>query len=228
MVMDQKSDTRRHKRHIVKGIQGNVFHASDLEVLNISIDGAAIETRKRLELNKEYTFRIKYKDAFLKLKGCVVWAVLVSKEKSDSKSIIPIYRAGIRFTETLTEKASMLLDFIKENKIKTLENRSAGIRFKIGNAKNIKVDYPHGYSVKKMSMSGMLVEAECPLDIDSHYNIEMFLDGRMINTVGRIANCEKLGYGDLSKYAIGIEFIDMTGEDRKFLKDFFNALSVNR
>jgi len=228
MVMEKKSDTRKHKRYVVKGINGNVFHASDLEVLNISIDGAAIETRKRLELNKEYTFRIKYKDAFLKLKGCVAWAVLVSKEKSGSGSLIPVYRAGIRFTETLNEKASMLLDFIKENKIKTVENRSAGIRFKIGNAQNIKVDYPHGYSVKKMSMSGMLVEVECPLDIDSHHNIEMFLSGRMVNIVGRIANCEKFGSGDLSKYAIGIEFMDMTGEDRKFLKDFFNALSVNR
>ena len=93
--MSENNDNRRYKRYVVDGIHGNLLYSSDLEVLNISIDGAAIETTKRLELNREYTFKIKYKDVNLTLKGRVVWAILISKEKKDSKTAIPVYRAGV-------------------------------------------------------------------------------------------------------------------------------------
>ena len=59
----KKKEKRRHKRYAVEGVHGNVLHPSDLEILNMSIDGAAIETSKRLDINREYTFKIKHKGA---------------------------------------------------------------------------------------------------------------------------------------------------------------------
>ena len=45
--MAENSENRRNPRHIVEDIHGNVLYTSDIEVLNISVDGAAIETAEK-------------------------------------------------------------------------------------------------------------------------------------------------------------------------------------
>lgn len=223
-MANRNNEKRRYKRYIVDGIHGNVLYLSDLNVLNISIDGAAIETTKRLDVNREYTFKITYKDTALNLRGRVVWALLSYKERSGSEQIIPVYRAGIMFTETLSEKANTLLSFIEENKIKTLEKRLGGVRFKIANSGKVKINYPYKYEVKKMSLSGMLIETEYPLDLNSHYDIELYLNAHILNIVGRIAHCEKIDSHNVTKFSIGIEFIKIAENDIKILKDFLTSL----
>jgi hypothetical protein len=220
----KKNEERRNKRYIVDGIQGNVLYPADLEILNISIDGAAIETTRWLDLNREYTLKIKYKDIILNLKGRVVWAVLTSKEKKGSGEVIPVYRAGVRFTDTLSEKTTMLINFIEENKIKTLEKRLVGVRFKVATHQDTKIDYPYKYEVKKMSLSGMLVETEYTLDLNSNYDIELFLTDNVLNIIGRIAYREKIDSGNGFKYNIGIEFVEMSDNDKGLLKEFLNTL----
>jgi len=223
-MSDKKNEGRRHKRYIVDGIQGNVLYPADLEILNISIDGAAIETTKWLDLNREYTLKVKYKDIVLNLRGRIVWAVLTSKEKKGSGEVIPVYRAGVRFTDTLSEKTTMLINFIEENKIRTLEKRLVGVRFKIVTLQDTKIDYPYKYEVKKMSLSGMLVETEYALDLNSNYDIELFLTDNVLNIIGRIAYCEKIDSDDGIKYNIGIEFAEVSDNDRGTLKEFLNTL----
>jgi hypothetical protein len=222
--MSENNDNRRYNRFFVDGMHGNLLYSSDIEVLNISIDGAAIETTKRLELNREYTFKIRYKDANLTLKGRVVWAILISKEKKDSKTSIPVYRAGVAFADTLSEKANLLLDFIEEHKIKTFESRLGTVRFKISNTDNIKIDLPYRYKVKKISLAGMLAETEYPMEIDSDHDIELFLNDNVINIVGRIANCEKLEVGKIVIYNTGIEFMQMSDRDIKLLENYLETL----
>lgn len=220
----KKNEGRRHKRYIVDGIQGNVLYPADLEILNISIDGAAIETTKWLDLNREYTLKVKYKDIVLNLRGRIVWAVLTSKEKKGFGEVIPVYRAGVRFSDTLSEKTTMLINFIEENKIRTLEKRLVGVRFKIVTPQDTKIDYPYKYEVKKMSLSGMLVETEYALDLNSNYDIELFLTDNVLNIIGRIAYCEKIDSDDDIKYKIGIEFAEVSDNDRGLLKEFLNTL----
>jgi hypothetical protein len=217
-------DGRRYKRHSVEGVHGNVLSTSELEVLNISISGAAVETARRLELNRAYTFKIKYKNRYLTLRGRVIWATLFSKEDRDSKSMIPVYRAGIKFTETLSEKSEMLLDFIEDNKVRMLENRSLGMRFKIEKPEDVKVDFPYSYTVKKLSRGGMLVETAHALDVDSVHDIELFIGGQELNIVGRIVNCGQCVSEDFAGYDVGIEFLTMPDEDRDLLDSFLNAL----
>ncbi len=223
-MKEKDGDKRRSKRYDVEGIEGNVLYTSDLEVLNLSIDGAAIETAKRLELNREYTFKIKYHDSFISLRGRVVWAILVSKVAKNIGAVTPVYRAGIRFTDTLSEKANMLLQFIEENRIKKRENRLGGVRFNISSAEHMKVDLPHEYKVIKISLSGMLVETGYPLEIESHHNSELFINGRNLKIVGRVAYSNKLVVDNAVKYEIGIEFFEISEDDERILQKFLDTL----
>jgi c-di-GMP-binding flagellar brake protein YcgR len=218
-----KKEKRRHKRYIVDGVQGNILYPSDLEILNISLDGAAIETRKWLDLNREYTLKIKYKDTILNLRGRVVWAILTSKGKRGSEEMIPVYRAGVKFTDILHEKTNILLNFIDDNKVRTLERRLTGVRFKIATPEDAKIDYPYKYEVKKISLSGMLAEIENLLDLNVQYNIELVLNENVLNVVGRVVNCTEIKSESSVKYDVGIEFMKVSDDDRKFLKDFLNT-----
>lgn len=219
-----KEEKRRHKRHVVNGIQGNVLYPSDLNIINISIDGAAIETTKRLELNREYSFKIKHKDAFIDLKGRVVWSMLSQSESKDSGELIPVYKAGIRFTNIFNERANLLINFIEENRIKTYERRFVGIRVKIATPRNITIDFPCRYDIKKMSLSGMLVETESPLEINAHYDMEILLSENVLNVEGRVASCIEIISGDISKYDVGIEFMKISDENRSLLKSYLDTL----
>lgn len=222
--MTPTPNKRTSRRYQVEGIYGNLLYTSDLEVLNISVDGAAIETAKRLELNRDYVFRVKYRNTFIKLKGRVVWAILVSRQRTDSRPAVPVYRAGIRFSETFSEKANLLYDFIEENRIKSIENRLGGVRFKIAGSGNIKVDVPHRYRVNRINLSGMLVETEYPLKPDSHFAIELFVNHKLMNIEGRVANCRRQSNGTRPKFRIGIEFVKISDDDREFLEEFMRTL----
>jgi hypothetical protein len=221
--MAESSENRRHPRYIVEDIQGNVLFTSDIEILNISMNGAAIETARRLEVNREYSFRITYKDVSLNIKGSVVWALLTSRSKKDAQSSVPVYRAGIKFTDVLSEKAEALLKFIEENKGSKAGTRLGGIRFKIANAKNVTFDLSREYSVKKISLSGMLVATEYPLSLDGQYDIELFLGGGALTIRRRVADCQKSD-AHLLQYEIGIEFVRLTDSDRELLQRFLGTL----
>ena len=222
-MKEKDGDNRRNKRHVVDGIEGNVLYTSDIEVLNLSIDGAAIETAKRLELNREYTFKLKYHDSFISLRGSVVWAILVSKVKNNG-AVTPVYRAGIRFTDTMSEKANMLLQFIEDNRIKKRENRLGGVRFNISSTEHMKVDLPHEYKVIKISLSGMLVETEYPLVIESHYNIELFINSHNLKIVGRVVYSKEYVVDNAVKYEIGMEFFEISEDDERILQEFLDTL----
>lgn len=223
-MTDKFNENRKNKRYVVEGLQGNVLYTSDIEVLNISIDGAAIETPRRLEINREYTFKLKFGENTLNLKGKIVWAFLISKENKQTGSVMPVYRAGIRFTDTLSEKAGLLQDFINQNRTRRLENRLGGVRFKLTGNKTMQVDVPHEYKVKKISLSGMLVETGVPLEIDSQCELELFVNSHNLKILSKISNIREIADNGITKYEIGIEFLKMSEHDEDILISFINSL----
>jgi len=95
-------ERRKHKRLIVKGNQKIISHFLNTRIINISVSGVAIETTTRLEINKEYGLKINQRGNALRLKGRVVWAVLMRAEKKESGDIIPVYKAGMEFQQPLS------------------------------------------------------------------------------------------------------------------------------
>ncbi len=226
-MFESEIEKRSSKRFNVDGIYGYMLFSSDLNIVNMSVDGMAIETNRRLNIDKEYTLKIKYKDENLNLKGLVVWSILSRTEARETGEIVPIYKAGIRFTNVLTENAVRLFRFIEENKSESLEKRLLGVRFRIGslNCSSV-IDFPYEYKIKRLSLSGMLIETDSMLDIDSTHEMMICPDNREISVVGRIANCSAIEKDDLTKYEIGIEFVKMSDESKDYLKQFLDGLDI--
>lgn len=222
MHMDESVDKRRNPRFEVEGVSGFLTFSLDVRILNMSLEGMAVETNRLLSVNSNYIVKIAHGDDRLELKGKVVWSTLDRTVKLPEGEVLPVYRAGIQFLDSLDQKTKYIIGFIQDNRIVTLEKRILG-RFKI-NEKSALIHYPQDFVVRKMSLSGMLIETEMPLEPE--YRAEMIVrvsDGKEVPFTGRVAHVIPPKEGE-SFYSIGIEFVSISKSSLKLIKDFLGSL----
>jgi len=97
---------RQHERLNVDSteISGDIMFANEVNILNISPGGISLKADKRLNIGKEYTIRIKFKDSSVSVKGKVVWSLLSQSKDDSNGNFIPIYTAGIQFVNGSSKK----------------------------------------------------------------------------------------------------------------------------
>lgn len=212
-------DQRRHRRYTVEGIRGTMLFAPDMRILNISIGGAAIETSKRLNPGSEYTLKLEDVGKTLTIKGVIAWSVISQSSKGPRGELVPMYRAGIQFTNIITEKTARLIEFIEGHK-KVDEARLCGLRVNIDSPHKAALDFP--YKVKKISMGGMQIETEQPLATDERFQMEVLLEEEKgMRFMGRIAYCNEVEEG---RYTTGIEFVEMADDSKQNLIQYIQGL----
>jgi hypothetical protein len=172
----------------------------------------------------------------LNIKGTVIWSSLSGYKKNKHGEIIPIYIAGMIFTDISREKIKEIEDFIERHKEtdfkkeyeKKVDKQSDMYILNDLSLLNIHIKNPEGfilnrnfYRAKKLSLTEILIECRKTLEIESRLNIEItFPEGNSLNVMGCVASCCMIKNTDSEHYNIGIEFIDMHTEDREILKSF--------
>jgi hypothetical protein len=221
---------RRHPRFTVEDIHGQLTLSSKVEVLNLSLGGVAIRADRRLNIGSQYTLKLEMGDRFIAVRGLVVWAVLSGIRKVKGEDV-PEYSAGLKFVDVLTDKVQGLIDFIDENRI-VEEHRLAGLRFQVDAPGKAVLDADQGYRVRLISLSGMLIEAERPLDVDRVYAMRFDAPGgACVAFAGRVASCladQPDGPSGLRRFRMGVEFADMAPPDRSRLEAFVTSLTGQR
>lgn len=96
------NEKRKHKRFTLKGSQKNFPHSVNSRIINISAGGVAIETTKKLEVNKDYSLNISFKGNPMRLKCRAVWSALTREEKKESGDTVRIYTGGLKFYKSLS------------------------------------------------------------------------------------------------------------------------------
>jgi PilZ domain-containing protein len=112
-------DKRKHRRFALNSTDNNgrMLSASYVRVLDISISGVSFEADRRLNMGQEYTLQLKKDGKGMALKGIIVWSSVVGSKGDDKGNIIPIYRAGMKFTIVSQE----VIDFIEIRRHETNE-----------------------------------------------------------------------------------------------------------
>ena len=118
------------------------------------------------------------------------------------------------------------MKFIEENKSGSIEQRLIGMRFKIKNAEDAVIDAADECKIKRISLSGMLIEADNSFDVDYISEMEIFLDNIVLPITGRVANCTEIPGDKINKYNIGIEFVKISNENKNTLNNFLDSLDV--
>lgn len=211
---------RRHKRYEVEKLNGHILYPIDAHILNISLNGMAIESTRKLNVNKEFTLNIRNGRTLDRLTGNVVWCTLSRTARSKTNETVPIYKAGLKFHDILTDKGKSVYTFIDTNKETKLQTRFFA-RFKPTRSKKIHIDYVCGFHVKMISLSGMLIDTDFFMDLNTVFNISITHRDVSLRLKGRVAyaNQSRDSVGDTS-CRLGIEFIDLSEEDRGILKKY--------
>lgn len=219
-------ERRTHKRYTVDNlnVRGNIIFVSDIEIVNISLNGIAIRCDRRIEPNREYTLNLSYEGREIPIKGRVVWSMITGSRLNPMGELAPIYTAGVEFVDVLSERMAELIQFIESHKIAG-EKRVSGVRFKIRSPDAAWIDYPYDYRVKKISLSGMLIETNQPFDVGERFPIEVLLMENTFRCIGRVASCSKTLVEPSAHYDIGIAFVDVSERDEEVLRNFINTLT---
>jgi c-di-GMP-binding flagellar brake protein YcgR len=221
----------------IMDIHGKMLFANDVTILDISMGGVLLKADRRLNIGRDYTMRLESKGKFLNVQGTVVRSMLSESRKDEQGEIVPIYTAGMHFINLSNEKMSEVKHFIREHMMdeKDMERfdenmfQMSGlrlyVRFNVEEPERAVLHIQDSYTVKRISLSGMLIESENCLEIEDNVPMEMTLpDNNVVMFLGRVVRCQLKSKEDGELYRVGIEFIEMSERDNKLLSDFIISL----
>ena len=229
-------ERRPHKRYPLDflDITSAIIQVNDIEILDISLGGICLRTKRRLNPDDTYNLKIKSKDIMLNVKGTVMWSK-ISEIRKDAGDTVPLYTAGMRFDDVSYDKKAELINFIetqkKENKIIDMHQIN-GVRLYnrvLVNAPEeaLILDQTESLKVKKLSYSGMLIECRHPIKINSLIPMMIsFSEDRFIVFKGRVASCFLIRNASPKVYDLGIEFTELSGSERMKLAEYIRLLDA--
>ena len=204
--------------------------ADKVEIIDISLGGIALITDRRLNVGKEYSIRLGDKGKSIDLKGIIVRCELSKIEERGNGERIPIYTAGMMLKNVSPEKIGYFLNLIEQHKkeeVPVAVDRRLNVRFCITTPREKTLSFPAQFTVKKISLSGMLIQTEQSLEIESKIPMGLSLKAdNPVNFIGRVASCRMTEDKGQAYYEIGVEFTDLTDKDRKLLQTFIDYLAV--
>lgn len=235
IISNMKSESRRYKRFKVDVMEmnGTMMFANEVEILDISIGGISFKADRRLNIGVEYALKIRDKSSVIPLRGSVIWSRLSGTKRSPEGGI-PLYTAGMKFTDLSAETVGELARFIAGHRDDSLGGEDmhclSGLRFNIRYGIDQKekavLNYRESYRVRKISMGGMLIESAHEIEVEKRMPMEVSLPGNdLIMFEGRVASCLLTNQEETKCFDVGIEFIDMPESDRARLAEFIRTLT---
>lgn len=218
------TERRRYPRFTVENIHGRLIAESEVDILNMSISGAAIKVERRLTMGAHYNLKLDRDGSVITVGTEVVWSVLTEFRKGDEGEEVPVYSAGLKFLDVLTPRITELLAFIDAHKIID-EKRLGGLRLHIDAPGKAALDYPEGYQVLVLSRTGMLIETHHVVNVDGICAMEVTLpDGATLRFSGRVVTVKERADEVRPRREIGIEFVDMPEADGARLAKYLETL----
>ena len=222
---------RRHKRYRLDLIEvnGQLSLTDKVEILDISLGGIALKVDRRLNIGREYLLKLREQGKALEVKCVVVRAELSGIEQRANGESVTIYTAGMIFKEG---SSARIADFIKpielhkQVKEPGASDRRIDVRFDIGGPLDTLLSYPAQFTVKTISLGGMLIQTEHALAIESRTPMTLSLNAdTTVTFIGRIAACQRNDDLGKQRFDIGVEFTDLTDKNITLLKTFIDYLA---
>jgi hypothetical protein len=216
-------------------INGRIMLANKVEILNISVGGLLLKTDKSLNVGTIYMLRLESEGNLLTLPCKVVWAELSESHKDSISQSIPFYSAGMQFSNVSNEQINAINDFLKGHVIGYQKQEHTAmdkisdlrlyVRFLIKTPEEATIQCYDSYKVKDISIGGIRMGSYYCLEIGEKQLMEIVFPGeKTVKFSGKVISCFLLGDKEPKQYDIGIEFLEMSDQDRKVLKMFVDSL----
>lgn len=214
-------------------INGMMMFANEVEILDMSIGGISLRADRRMNIGTEYSLKIRDKASVIPLKAAVVWSLLSGMKKDPEGRAVPLYTAGMRFTDLSPDRIAELARFIAEHRqdhhtaddMHCVSGLRFNIRYQVDAKEKAVLSFPESCRVKKISLGGMLIESTHEMEAEKRLPMELSLPKNApISVQGRVASCLLTKEEEPRLYDVGIEFVDISISDRARLADFINLL----
>jgi len=192
-----------------------------------------LTTDKRLIIGNEYALKIQGKDTLLTVKGTVMWSFLRESIADSLGNVIPIFKTGLKFIDLSNEKEREIRKFIETHKkepdekidVYSLSGNRLFVRFRLKEADKATVQEQNDYTVKNISLSGLLIESNHALELKDTINMHMTLqNNQTISFVGRVVTCTMIKHEEAESYDVGIEFVEVLDKNPGSLKKYIEIL----
>ena len=106
-------DKRRHRRFRLDLIEfdGKLGFGEKVEIIDMSFGGVALKLDRRLNIGREYLFKLEDKEKSIDVQSIVVRCKLTGIEERYNGEKISVYTAGMRFQDRAVQKVE---DFVRE------------------------------------------------------------------------------------------------------------------
>ncbi|HJS57926.1 MAG TPA: PilZ domain-containing protein [Vicinamibacteria bacterium] len=212
-------EARRFVRYRLEGLRGSMVFASHVEILDLSLGGVAILADRRLDIGNEYSLTLERGRREVHVKGVVTWSAVSGLQRRPRGESVTEYAAGLRFDDVLGGVRS-LIELLGDAR-SSEELRLDSLRLRIHGGQAV-LGAPATYRVRFIGLSGMLIDSQWPLKLDSTHSMEIVLrpGEAPIEFAGRVAS-RYPPYGDWKgHYQTGIEFSEIGSEARERLEAF--------
>jgi hypothetical protein len=222
------NNTRRHKRYYLdlSDLKGKMSLSDKVEILDIGLGGVSFKADRRLNPGREYLIKLQDEGKTLNVTGTIVRSELKGIEARDNGESVAIYAAGMQFKDGSEGQVADFLKSIVRNRKETaplLEERRLNVRFQITDLNKHILSYPANFNVKTISLSGMLIQTDQALGVESNVPMELSLnDSISVIFIGRIVSCHMKENKEQIHYDIGLEFTDLTDRDKTLLQTFID------
>jgi hypothetical protein len=220
--------TRRHSRSIVvdMGVTVKTLFHEAVELLDISIGGASIRSSRRFLIGGEYIFKFDLKERVVSMNGVVVWERLSGTRKLSEGEVMPVYTAGIKFTDVVKDRAAQLRQFLV-NKLK--ERRLSGVRIKFHAPESTVLGFMEACMVKDLSIGGMQILTGQTPPVGTTCSFELTLAGNEnpLHGRGKVAYCIEPAGEIPQGCCVGVEFLEMGDADTSRLVTFLETLPID-
>jgi hypothetical protein len=142
---------------------GEIQVSLHAKVLDIGLAGLAIETGTRLTPQHSLGLRMGSNGGELALSGYVVWCFFHGTAAGPSGDQHPVYRAGIEFSDVLTQRATDLLRFLEAHAVVTMETRLFG-RFRLEEAGPVSLHSTAPFKVSAVRGDALEIESDLGLE----------------------------------------------------------------
>ena len=227
----------RYKLNITN-IQGEIPFAKNVKILNMSLSGALLKTDKRPDIGNRYILKLESEGKILTLQGIVIRSEINKGNQDSQENIVPTYTVGIHFMNIEDEKLIEIAKFIKDHILDDQEQganitdpyQQKGDRLRL----RLLIEDPERaslykrqiyYQVTNISLSGMRIESEHEMETDEILLMEIRLpEKKILSFLGKIMSCNLSEDTVSGMYQVGIEFIDMSEQDKQILCDFIRSI----
>jgi hypothetical protein len=207
-----------HEGREGRQVDGHILFSSEVEILNISIGGAALKLGRKLDIGSRCTLELEGMGKTIAVDGLIVWSV-----KGEARNIgRGPYKAGMKFTDVFHERVTEMVSFIEKYK-KSEETRLGGLRFTIFSPERAVLRYPQHFTVKELTPEKVTIETHEPVSHGETLPMEIFLhELEKVEFLGRIASSDEPSSSH-GQYEVAVDLAEISERDKQKLLSHLRA-----